>query len=89
MQINTTNMQQVTCETDTNWNIYCDSRRVMYAVAVRDGCKDSYFGDIKHIIGLIYDYNSFKESDFTIYGMSLIDGYLEKHGYKHSDLFKN
>ena len=83
-------MKQITKNQDSNWNIFQDERGIFYSIATKQGCDSTIFcGNIKHIIKIIYKYNAFKPSDFTEYGINLIDEYLQARKYKRSDLFKN
>ncbi len=86
-EVNLNNCKQVTKEQDSNWNIYQDEKGIFHSIAIKPGCQNSYFGDLKHIVSLIYNYKSFKKEDFTEYGYSLIMEYLNKRGYTENDLF--
>ncbi len=83
-------MIQITKNQDTNWNICQNSMGYFESIAIKEGCENTYFcRDIKYIISLIYKYDAFKISDFTEYGLSLIDEYLTKRNYTRENLFKS
>jgi hypothetical protein len=82
-------MKQITKNTDTNWNIYQDEKGYFYSKAIKEGCQDTFFcSNINYIIGLIYNYKSFKKEDFTEYGYSLILNYLNEMKFTEEQLFK-
>ena len=76
------NMKQVTIERNSNWEIYHDTQYDMFlSVAIVEGASDSTFcKNIDYIVKLIQTYKSFKKSDFTSYGLKLINEYIAKKG---------
>lgn len=78
-------MKMVVCE-HGNWDIY-DTGTCFAAIAKVDGCEDSYFGDINHVIKLIFKYKSYSIDEFTPYGLRLLYKTLKRRGYHLRDLF--
>ncbi len=85
----TSTMKQITNNQDTNWNLYENENGFLYSIAIKEGCTSTTYGNIKHLISIIYKYNAYKISDFTEYGLSLIDQYLKDRRYTRKDLFQS
>lgn len=74
------NMKRVTKGENSNWAIFYDTQYDRFlSVAIVEGASDTTFcNNISYIIHLIQSYKSFKKSDFTDYGLQLINDYINK-----------
>lgn len=83
-------LKQITA-TNNNWNLWYDTEsKYIWSIAIpeakNDGCSDTTYGSIKHLISIIYNYGVYKQSDFTAYGWNLILDYLKETRYTVADL---
>ncbi len=88
MDINTTSMIKVTNTPDHNWSLYFDGKS-LWSIANKpeEGTQNSWFGNIRHVISIIYKYGSYKINDFTAAGLQLIINDITPRGYTLNDLF--
>lgn len=59
----------------SNWQLFADDSGKIWSVAKpeKQGCQDSFFGDVKHLVRL-YNQNALRFDHFTDYGIGLLSG---------------
>jgi hypothetical protein len=68
-------MHLVENDPNSNWLLFADDNNKLWSVAKpeKPDCKDSFFGDVKHLVKL-YNQGCLKFDHFTEYGIGLLVG---------------
>ena len=69
-----------------NW-VLTLKNNIIESIAIEEGCKDSQFGTLQHLIGLIFK-GYYKKDRFTADGLQIIENHINKSGYTLEELFK-
>ena len=69
-----------------NWVLVVENDFIK-SIAIVEGCNDTQFGTLQHLVSLIYK-GYYKKDRFTDQGLKAIESYLIKRKYKLEDIFK-
>lgn len=72
MDVDISNMIQITNGKDSNWSIYLNEESgIMYSMANDKDCNNSQFGDLPHLIKMIRK-GFYQKEQFTEAGLKII-----------------